>query len=227
MSKKERKPKHSAYLLEKSVDNGGTFRYNGGLEKVGKERKDGVEGVEVVHISRLDGNTLAKFGKNNEIDNEGRSKKRVFTGVVHDDSILATKEDLGSVLIHGTLGVADIRNVLDDDAVVRVLTVGIENSIALNHVVDNVGLGDLLGAELLGSRKVLAVIVTKMVVRDDRSGLDTSTDKEVNKDRLHLRLARLEIVTSNEGTFVLGKVDDTGNKSVLGRSVDVSAAFKD
>lgn len=53
------------------------------------------------------------------------------------------------------------------------------------------GLGDLLGAELLGGRQVLAVVVTEMVVRDDGGGLDAGRDEEIDEDGLHLGLAGL------------------------------------
>src|SRR5690606_5884069 len=44
--------------------------------------------------------------------------------------------------------------------------------------------------------------------------------EEVNKGGLHLGLARLEIITTNERAVSLGEIDDTWNKSVLWGAVD-------
>ena len=64
---------------------------------------------------------------------------------------MASEEDLGRVLVHGPLAVADGGDVLDDDDVVRVLAGAVEDRVGGHHVVDHVGLGNLLGAELLRS----------------------------------------------------------------------------
>ena len=64
----------------------------------------------------------------------------------------------------------DIRDVFNDDRVIRLLSGLVENAVRLDHVVDHVALGDLLGAELLRRRQVLAVVVTQVVVADDRDG---------------------------------------------------------
>lgn len=63
----------------------------------------------------------------------------------------------------------------------------VEEAVTRDHVVDDRGLGDLLGAELGGRREVLAVVVAEVVVRGDREGLDTSADEEVGEDGLDLR----------------------------------------
>ena len=106
---------------------------------------------------------------------------------------------------------------------VRVLTLLVQDSVGRNHVVHNVGLGDLLGAELLLGAQVLAVVVAEMVVAGNGGELDTSVDQEVDQSRLHLGLARLEVITADESIVLLGKLDGTGNKGVLGRAVDEGA----
>lgn len=111
---------------------------------------------------------------------------------------MTSHEDLSIVLIESTLVVADSWHVLDDDGVIWVLALLVENVVGLNHIIDNVGLGDLLGAELALRAQVLAIVITEMVVRSDRGQLDTSVDQEINKGRLHLGLARLEVVTTDE-----------------------------
>lgn len=134
------------------------------------------------------------------------------------DGVVTTKHELGVVLIHGNLGISDSWHVLDDNAVVNRVTVlvVVQQLVGLDHVVNDRGLGDLLGSELLGSRQVETVVVTQMVVRSDGKRLDTGIDQELGKDGLELGLARLEVITSNVGALSLGKLDAAGNKGVLG-----------
>mmetsp|Transcript_32286 Transcript_32286/g.70453 ORF Transcript_32286/g.70453 Transcript_32286/m.70453 type:complete len:249 (-) Transcript_32286:338-1084(-) len=66
-----------------------------------------------------------------------------------------------------------------------------------------------------------------MVVADDGTGLDTSTDQEVHKDRLHLGLPALEIVTGDERLELQSSVNHTRHKSVLGAAVDEGDALLD
>ena len=65
------------------------------------------------------------------------------------------------ILVHGDFGVSDCRNVLDDDAVIDCTTdfVVEEDFVRGNHIVDDGRFADFLGAELTGSRQVLAIIV--------------------------------------------------------------------
>lgn len=51
---------------------------------------------------------------------------------------------------------------------VGLLAFRIENAIGIHHVVHHVALGNLLGAELLRGREVLAVVVAQMVVANYR-----------------------------------------------------------
>jgi len=143
------------------------------------------------------------------------------------DGLVATQEDLAVVLIHGTLRVADGRDVLDDDDVVGVFAGLVEDGVGLDHVVDDVALGDLLGAELALRAQVLAVVVAEMVVRGNRGQLDASVDEEVNQGRLHLGLAGLEVVAANEGAVALGQLDAAGHEGVLRRAVDERDALQD
>lgn len=136
------------------------------------------------------------------------------------NSLVTTHEDLGIVLVKSTLVVSDSRHVLDDNAVVGVLALLVQNVVGLNHVVHDVGLGDLLGAELLLGAQVLAVVVAQVVVAGNGSQLDTSIDKEVNKSRLHLGLAGLEVITADEGVVLLSQLNGTRDKGVLRRTVD-------
>lgn len=139
---------------------------------------------------------------------------------------MAVKEDLGVVLVQGTLVVSNSGHILDDHTMVRVLTVLVQDVVRSDHVVDDVGLGNLLGAELLLGAKIHAVIVAQVIVRGNGGELDTSADHEVNQSRLHLGLARLEIVAPNEGIVLLSKLNSTRHERVLRGAVDEWNALK-
>ena len=143
------------------------------------------------------------------------------------DSLVTTHEDLGIVLIQSTLVVSDGRHVLDDDGVVRVFALLVEYSVCLNHVVNDVRLGDLLGAELLLGAQVLTIVVAKMVIGGNGSQLNTGADQEVDESRLHLGLARLEVVATNEGVVLLSELNAASDKCVLWRAVDEWSTLKD
>jgi hypothetical protein len=140
---------------------------------------------------------------------------------------MAAHEDFGIILIESTLVVANCWHVLDDNSVIWVFTLLIKHSVGFNHVINNVGFGDLLGTELLLGAEVLAIVVTQVVVAGDGGELDTGADQEINQSRFHLSLARFEVITANEGIVLLGEFNGTRNKGVLRRAVDEGYTFKD
>jgi len=142
------------------------------------------------------------------------------------NGLVTAHENLSVVLVEGALVIAYGGHVLDDDAVVRVLTLLVEDRVGLDHVIDDVGLGNLLGAELLLGAQVLAVVVAEMVIAGNGGELDAGVDKEVNKGRLHLGLARLEVVTTDEGAMAVGELNGAGNEGVLGGAVDEGGALE-
>lgn len=139
---------------------------------------------------------------------------------------MTTHENFSVVLIQSTLVVANSRHVFDDYGVIRVLALLVEDSVGRNHVINNVGLRNLLRAELLLRAEVLSVVVAKVVVASNGGELDTSANQEVYKSRLHLSLARLEVITANESVVLLGELDGTWYKCVLRRSIDEWDAFE-
>ena len=219
----------SGTLLGKGVDNGGAGGSEGGLEHVGEDAQDRVEVLEVLRL-RL-GRSLPldaghHLGNDDEIDDQGGSQQRVLAHVEERNGLVTAAEDLGVVLVKSALVVADGGHVLDHDGVVRVLALLVEDRVGGDHVVDHVRLGDLLGAELLLGRQVVAVVVAQVVVRGNGGQLDTGVDEEVSESRLHLGLAGLEVVTADEGTLALGKLNGAGNEGVLGRTVDEGSALE-
>lgn len=139
---------------------------------------------------------------------------------------MSSHKDLRIVLIQSTLVVANGRHILDDNCVIRVFALLVKHSVGFNHVIDNIGLGDFLGAELLLGAKVLSVVVAKVIVACNGSELDTGADQEVHESGLHLGLTRLEIIATNESAVLLSKLDATWDKSVLGGTIDERSVLK-
>jgi len=214
-------------LTCKSIDNRSTSRNHRTFKKVAKDRKDGSETFRLLHFLGLVSDTSHELSKDDKIGHERSSKKGILTSVVDSDGVDTTHEDFGSVLIHSTLAITNIRDVLDDDAVVGLLTRLVEETVALDDIIDDTCLCDFLGTELCRRAEVLAIVVAKVIVRDDGGDLETSTNEEVSEDALDLGLTTLEIVTSDVDTVTLGKFDDTGDEGVLRRAVDETALLED
>lgn len=175
-------------------------------------------------------------------ENEEKEKKRkTYLALVEDVYGRATAaENLGVVLVDRALGVAHGGDVLDHDDVVRMLALSlfaalgllllrggiVQQAVGVHHVVHDTGLGDLLGLELALSREVLAVVVAEMVVGRDGERLDARIDEELCEDGLELGLTRLEVVTTDERLVLLGQLDDTRDKGVLGGTVDKGLALE-
>lgn len=160
------------------------------------------------------------LGDKNQINNQRRREQRVLADIEDADGLVATHEDLSIVFVQCTLVVANGRHVLDDDGMVRMLVLFVQDTVGRDHVVNNVRLGNLLGAELLLGAQVLAVVVAEMVVACNRGQFDAGIDQEIHQSGLHLGLAGLEVVAPNERPVLLSQVDGTGNKRVLRRPVD-------
>ena len=221
----------SSTLLGECVDHGRTTGSEGSLEHVAEDAEHAVEagvvsGAAISTVS-LPLNTSHHFSDEHQVNDQGRSKKGVLADVEQTDGLVPIQEDFGVVLVKSTLVVANSRHILDDNAVIRVLAFLVQDIIGSNHVVNNVGLRDLLGTELFLRAEVHAVVVAKMVVAGNGGELDASVDQEVYESRLHLGLTRLEIVTTNEGAVLLGKLNSTWNEGVLRGTVDEWCVLED
>jgi len=91
--------------------------------------------------------------------------------------------------------------------VVRFLSISIEDFIAVNHIVNNIALGDLLGSELFVRGEVLSVVVSQMVVAHDRDWLDSSSDQEIYQHTLVFGLSGFEVVSGNVDSLHLSELD--------------------
>mmetsp|Transcript_48962 Transcript_48962/g.123168 ORF Transcript_48962/g.123168 Transcript_48962/m.123168 type:complete len:512 (+) Transcript_48962:227-1762(+) len=213
-------------LREQGVHHGGTLGNHRCLEEEREVAEHRVERRELGFFFGLVLNATEELGEDDQIEHDRSGQQRVLTDVVGGDGVLATHEDLGGVLVHGTLAVTDVREVLDHNAVIRMLSGLVEDRVRGDHVVDHVALRDLLGAELLRGGEVLAVVVAQMVVGHDGDRLETRGDQEIDQHRLHLGLARLEVVTGDRHLTLESQLDEARHEGVLGTAVDVRATLQ-
>lgn len=54
----------------------------------------------------------------------------------------------------------------------------IKDLVRLHHIINNITLGDFFGAKLFWSGEVLSIVVSKMVVADNRDGLERAILRE-------------------------------------------------
>lgn len=186
-----------------------------------------METLVLIAIGSLPADSGHNLGEQHQINDERRGEEGIFADIEHADGLVTSQENFGVVLVKGTFAVTDGWHILDDNGVIRVFAFLVQNVVGSNHVVNDIGFGDLLGTELLMRAKVHSVVVAKVVVTGNGGELDTSVDQKVNKGRLHLSLARLEVITTNECSVLLSHLDDTRNKGVLRRSVDERSILKD
>ena len=190
------------------------------LEEEGQVGKDGTKGLVIDLHSR------EKLSKNDHVDHNGDGQKRVLTDVIWWNSVDTIHENLRWVLIKSTLWVSDERNILNNNLMVNVvLALRVEDGVWFNGVIKDTSLGDLLWLEAFVFREVLSIVVTKMVVRNNTSKAETSTNKEITHDSLEPGLSWLEVATSQKSSLLTGILDNSWVESVLRRTVQVKDAF--
>lgn len=59
--------------------------------------------------------SLTEFSNNDQINDERSCKQRVLAGIVQDNGIVSSHEYLRRVLIHCTLGISNVRDILYDN----------------------------------------------------------------------------------------------------------------
>ena len=220
----------SRALLSQSIDYRSPRWGERGLEHIAKHAENTVEAFVTAgsgSVISLPADASHQFGQDDQIDDQGRCQEGILANVEQTDGLMAAHEDLGVVLIQGSLVVPHGRHVLDHHGVVRMLIVLVEQVIGRDHVVDHVGLGDLLGPELLLRTQVLPVIVAKVVVAGDRGEFDARVDQKVHQRRFHLGLPGFEVVAADEGLVFLSKVNRPRHQGVLRRPVDERRLLQD
>src|SRR2546421_3654427 len=194
------------------------------LQHVAENAQNTVEALVVLRASSicvsLPRNPSHHFCNKDKVDDQGRCKQRVLAHIEQADSLMSTHEDLRIVFVQSTLVVSNGWHILDDDGMVWVFARLVEHRVGGNHIVHDVGLRDLLGAELFLGAEVFPVIISKVIVAGNGRQFDASVDKEVDESRFHLSLARLEVVAADEGTMLFGKLNCTWDEGVLRRTID-------
>lgn len=200
----------SLSLSSERVDNILRVVGNGSLEE---ERKVGENGA---HSLAVDLHTGEELSENNHIDHERYSKEGILTDVVGRDGVDTTHKDLGTVFIESSLGVTNEGNVLDDHLMIDlVATLGVKSWVSLDGIIKNTTLGDFLRLEALVFGKILTVIVTQVVVRNDGGKSDTRADDEVTHGSLEASLTTLKVGTSKETSVNASVLNNSWVESVL------------
>ena len=104
-------------LTEESINKLSVLGDKRSLEEVGEDGEDGVELVVLGGHSGGRGGGLVgdaghELGEHDEVVDDGGSKERVLACVVKDNGVVASHEDLACVLVHGSLGIANIGDIL-------------------------------------------------------------------------------------------------------------------
>lgn len=166
----------SVLLSEQWVDQRSISISKRSLAKISKSWKNSVESLESAHAFNLVFDSLEDFSQENKIKNDGCSQERVFANIVQNVGLLSTEEDLALVFVHRLLGISSVRNILNDNFVIDLRRFGIKNLVRSQDIINAWFLANFLWSELSFGRQIHAVVVTEMVVGDNRLGLETSTD---------------------------------------------------
>lgn len=113
---------------------------------------------------RLPGNTSHHLSNYDKVYDQRRSQEGVLADIEETDSLMTAHEDLRVVLVQSALVVADCRHILDDNGVVRMLAWLVEHVVCRDHIIHDVGFGDLLGSKLLLGTQIHPVIVAEVIV---------------------------------------------------------------
>ena len=176
---------------------------------------------------RLPGDTSHHLGDHDKVDDQRRGQKGIFTHVEQANGLMATHEDFSIILVKCALVVSDSRHVFDDYTVIRVLSGFVQDRVGCHHVIHNGRFRYLLGPELLVGAQVHAIVVAEMIVAGYSGDFQSRIDHEVYERGLHLGLARLEVVASDEGIVLLSQLNCSRDECVLRRAINEGGVFQD
>lgn len=165
-------------------------------------------------------NTSHHFSNDDQINDQRTGQQRVFADVEQRDGLVTTHEDLSVVFIQCALVITHSRHVLDHDSMIWVFTLLIQDGVGSDHVIHDIGFGDLLASELFLTAEILAVVVAQVVVACDAGEFDSGIDQEIYQGGLHLGLAGFEIITADECSFAFGELDRSWHECVLRGTID-------
>jgi hypothetical protein len=87
------------------------------------------ESLKVLGLAGFVSNALKHLRKKYEIHDNGSGKQRVLASIVDNNSVGSVEENLVGVLIKGTLGVPNSRDVLDHHYMVGMLAFFVKHSV--------------------------------------------------------------------------------------------------
>jgi hypothetical protein len=78
---------------------------------------------------------LTELSEDDEVKDDGCGEEGVLTRVVDDDSVASSQHQFTAILVQCSLAVTDEGYVFDDNTVIRLLTIGVEDLVSVNHVI--------------------------------------------------------------------------------------------
>ena len=140
----------AAPLAEERIHDGRPVGHEWRLAEVAQQRQDGVESLERL-VADPERDPLADLSQDDQVEDDRAGQERVLARVVQYDRVSASQHYLACVLVHGSLRVADVRDVFDDDTMVGTFSVTVEDMVRINHIVNNVTLRNLeMGRQNMG-----------------------------------------------------------------------------
>lgn len=129
------------------------------LEHETQDAEHAVEPLVLVLTRRLPRHASHQLSDEHKINNQWSCQKGIFANIEQADGLVASKEDFRVVFVQGPLVVAYCWHILDHNGMVGVLAWLVQHRVGLHHIVDDIGFGDLLGAELSLRAQVFAIII--------------------------------------------------------------------
>ena len=126
------------------VDDWGSLGDARSLEQIREDAEDAVKVLKSFGLVCLVLDAGHELGDDDEVEHDWRSEQRILACVVQCDGVAASHVDLAGVLVHGSLRVAHIGDVLDHNDVVGVLAWGVQDWVGGNNISHDVALGDFL-----------------------------------------------------------------------------------
>ena len=137
-------------LSEQRIYNGRAARYERRLAEITQQRQHGIEPLEFQCVVDAVRDAFTHLAQYDEIEDYRRGEERILARVVHDDRVVSAQHEFARVFVHGALAIADVGHVLDDDAVVGHLLRVVKDVVRVDHVVNDVALGDLHIQNIIG-----------------------------------------------------------------------------
>lgn len=217
---------NTVLLSEKRIYDWGFVSGSWGLAQVTQNAQHIVESVEIGFVIGSPLDSFQKLGEEDQVQDDWDGQEGVFADIVDAPGLFTSQEDLRNVFIDGFLGVSGAWDVFNDDFVVWMASIWVQVVVGSDDIISTGLLCGFLGLKLAFGTEVLAVVVSEMVVTDNRDWLETSASNNFDQSSLELGLTSLEVVSDNEDVVLDSQLNDTVNEGVLWASVDEADSFE-